>query len=263
VDVVAIVALARNADDEAPVLAAELGLTVYEAALMLRAAPPIVVGRFDDRARALSLLAKLRARGHDTVACDVDAVVPSERMFRPRTFRFEGGDLIATGGGEERRLPSAGIVALVRATHVTRTEETATKNVRQFSLGRAAMTGGLVPIKSAAVESRRVVDEREAVLYVFRADAEAWLFGASGLRYEGLGAEMRRSQAENFEVLVRTLRDLAPIATYDARLLSVRSWPSTVLSASAKQLTASSSATIDLLAHLVAMTIAKSARPYR
>ena len=86
-EIVAIVALGRSVEQEAPFLAADLGLTVYETAMMLRAPAPMIVYRGEDRSRTLDVLAKLRARGHDAVACDAEQVVSSDDMFRPKTFR--------------------------------------------------------------------------------------------------------------------------------------------------------------------------------
>jgi hypothetical protein len=72
-DVIAVVGLARSVEEEAPVLATDLGLTAYEVGVMLRAPPPVIVARTEDRNRTLALLAKLRSRGHDAVACDLES----------------------------------------------------------------------------------------------------------------------------------------------------------------------------------------------
>ena len=261
-DVVAIVALGRSVEEEAPKLAADLGLTAYETGMMLRAPMPVIVLRTDDRARTIDLLAKLRSRGHDAVACALDAVTSSDDMFRPKAFRFDAGDFIGIGHGEEHRLPLTAISALVRATHVTRTEDVIVDRQRKISIGRAALTGGLLATKTAEKESTRVTHEREPVLYVFRADAPPWLLTSTQLRYDGLAQDMKISKMENFEVLVRSLRELAPSAAFDMRLLSVRA-NTTVIAAGPKHLATSSSAALDVLAHIVAMSLARTARPYR
>lgn len=261
-DLVAVVALGRSVEDEAPPLAADLGLTVYETALMLRAPPPVIVFRSEDRARATQILEKLRARGNDAISCHVDDVVSSEDMFRPRAFRFESGDLVGSGNGEERRVSLSSILALVRATHSTRTEDTVETQQRKLSLGRLALSGGLLATKTTTSEQRRVVASREPVLYVFTVDSAPWLLLSAELRYEGLAHEMRLSKPENFEILVKTLRELATSAVYDTRLLAVRA-PTTIVQAGSKHVNASSSSTIDVLAHVVAASLGQSARPYR
>lgn len=261
-DVVAIVALARSVEDEAPWLAGELGLTPYETAVMLRGAGPIIVYRGTDRARTTELLGRLRSRGHDAVACELEAVVSSEDMFRPRSFRFDGDDLVGAGQGEERRLPLGDVLALIRASHVTRLEDTVVTKQRQVSVGRAVLTGGLLTSKTTLRESRRVTDEREPVLYVFRRSAPPWLLASTQLRYDGLGDQLKISKAENFEVLVRVLRERASSASYDTRLLGARV-RAEIVATSSTHLSTSSSAALDVLAHLVALAHSRASRPYR
>lgn len=262
-DVVALVALGRSVEEEAPRLAVDLGLTTYETGVMLRAPMPVIVLRTEDRARTIDLLGKLRSRGHDAVACELDAVISSEDMFRPKAFRIEAGDFIGIGNGEEHRLPLGAVTAMVRATHVTRTEDVVVERQRKLSIGRTALTGGLLATKTTEKESTRIKHEREPVLYVFRADAAPWLLASTQLRYDGLAQDMKISKMENFEVLVRLLRELAPSAAFDARLLSVRTVNTTVVAAGPKHLATSSSATLDVLAHIIAMSLARTTRPYR
>ncbi|MBX3231842.1 MAG: hypothetical protein KIT84_11750 [Labilithrix sp.] len=261
-DVVAIVALGRHSDQEAPLLAADLGLTTYETGVMLRAPTPIIVYRSEDRARTADLASKLRARGHDAVACDLDSVVSSDDMFRPKTFQFEGSELVGHGNGEQRRVALADVFALVRATHQVQSVDTTTTHEKTRSLSRAFATGGLVTTKTVERESQRVTNEREPVLYLFRGDGDPWLLGAQSLRYGGLAGEMKVSKAENFEVLIRLLRSLAPQATYDARLLQVRVGTQ-IISSGSKHMTSSSAGAVDILAHIVATALNRAVRPYR
>lgn len=261
-DVVAILGLARSIEDEAPLLAADLGLTTYETAVMLRAPPPVIIARSDDRSRTMSILGKIRARGHDAVACDLDSVTWSEDMFRPKSFRFEGGDFVGVGSGEERRLPMSNIFAMLRAIHATRTEDVVEQQERKLSFGRAALTGGLLTTRTHTTESRRVTLEREPVLYLFPMDASPWLLASTFMRYDGLASEMQRSRHENFEILLRILRDAAPNATFDTRLVAVRA-STNVISSGFKHVMASSSGTLDILAHVIAASLSAAARPYR
>jgi hypothetical protein len=262
-DVVAVLSLGRSADDEAPALAADLGLTIYETALMLRAPMPVIVHRTDDRSRAHDLVARLRARRNDALVLDLEDVIASDRMWTPKAFRFESGDMLGSAAAEERRLPLAGVFAFVRASHMTQTEEVILTRERKVSLTGAVLTGGLPITKVSESESRRFAQEREAVLYVFRGDGAPWLLRAMHLRYDGLAERMRVSQTENFEILLATLRELAPNATFDSRLVSARPWTSKVVAASAKQTTTTSAPTVDILAHVVAAELSRKANPYR
>lgn len=262
------IALATAVEVEAPLLAADLGMTPYEAALMLRVPSPAPVLRTDDRARAIALLERLRARGHDAVACEVGAIASSETMTQLRGFRLEPDafvlDAVATvrGPGDERRIPWGDIVALVRANHRTRTERIEKREERRLSLGRAALSGGLSVGRTRVNEAKVASEEREQVLYVFPSSGAPVFAAQSRVRYEGLGTALRPVQLENFATLVRVLRERALGAAYDERLLAPRPQIERVRTLTRGHETASSAAGVDLLAHLVAMAIARL-RPYR
>lgn len=237
--VVAVISLGAPVETEAPLLASELGVTAYEAGLLLRAPSPAVVLRTEDRARAVALLASLRARGHDTVACDSNAVVSTEAMHLVRSFALEP-EAIVDGAG---RLPFGAISALVRAQHSARVETTEKTTGTKISLGRAALSGGLLATKKVTSERTRVSESREQVLYVFGSTPQPWIVLASRARYDGLGEPLRPSQLENFERFVTVLRGRCPNAAFDDRLLAVK--------------TADSDAA-DLLANLVALAITRA-----
>jgi hypothetical protein len=244
--VVAVVALARSVEEEALALGADLGVTTYEAALLLRAIAPSVVLRAPDRARALDLLSRLRARGHDVVACDVDAVVASADMLEVRSFSFETAAFVALGAERQTREPLdrvayADLVAIVRAIHAHVVETVEKTRERQLSVGRAALTGGLLMTKTKTTERTRTSSEREAVVYLFRRGGPPWLVRASRARYDGLEAPLLPSQHENFAALVARLRERAPGAAYDERLSRAPRAPEAA----------------DLAAHLVALSLTR------
>lgn len=264
-DIVALIALRTSVEEEAPLLAADLGSTPYETALLLRAPSPVPLLRTEDRGRALHVLGKLRARGHDAVACDASAVASSESMTHVRAFRFEPEGFVLAGGKEgEQTVPWSEMVALVRAIHRTRTEQLAKTEERKLSLGRAAMSGGLLMTKTVTKTTTQATEEREQVLYVFRRGAAPLLLAQGHTRYDGLGAELRPSQLENFTTVVRRLREGAKDAAYDERLLAPRPQLDRVRAGAGGNASVSSSDGVDLLAHLVALACARTPRtPYR
>jgi hypothetical protein len=265
VDIVALTALRSSVEDEAPRLAADLGSTPYDTALLLRSPPPVPLLRTDDRARALALLAKLRERGHEAVACDASAVVAADAMTQLRAFRLEADALVVTSATvEPERVAWGDVVALVRAMHRTRTEHVEKSSERKFSLGRAAMSGGVLMTKTVTNATKHTNEEREQVLYVFRRGAAPLLVTQSRARYDGLGADLRPSQIENFATLIRLLRERTPDAVYDERLLAPRPGLDRVRAGAASgSVSASSSDGIDLLAHLIALAGSRTAQPYR
>lgn len=257
-DLVALVALATAVEQEAPLLAANLGSTAYETALLLRTPPPVPLLRTPDRARALDLLAKLRARGHDAVACDEAAIVTGAAMTHVRAFRFDADAFDVTSSENTNdRAPWGEVVGLVRAMHRSSSQSVEKSTQRNFSLGRAALSGGVLLTKTTTKETKHTAEEREQVLYVFRRSGPPMLVAQSRALYTGLGAELRPSQVENFATLVRLLRERAPTAAYDERLLRPRPGLERVQAGAAGAVSASSSDAIDVLAHLVTLALTR------
>ncbi|AKU96862.1 hypothetical protein AKJ09_03526 [Labilithrix luteola] len=251
--VVALVTLGRSADEEASSFASDLGITPYEAGLVLRGALPAIVLRTDVRERAIDLLGKLRARSHETVAFDASHVVASDAMAALRSFRFEADAFVnVAGSGAETRLPYADLFAIVRATHVTSSVTVEKRTERKLSIGRAALTGGLMPSRTSTKETKHTTEEREFVLYLFRNDGPPWIVRASKAHYEGLGPSRSASTPKNFQQLVKRLREAAPHAIFDERLLAIRG-----------TIDPSSASKMDLLAHVVALSLSQRQRAYR
>ena len=259
--VVALAELATSLEAEAAALAADLGTTAYEERLHLLTGLPSVVLTTVDKGEALALLAKLRARKHGAMACDVSAVVGHEAMIPMRGFTLEPDAVVA---GSER-LPFGEITALLRAMHRSQTESRGETKGRQFSAGKALLTGGLAFTKTVTREEKSVVQASEQVLYVFRAGGETpWLLRERGTSYAGLGAGLVASSTQNFLTTIARLRERAPTALYDERLLNPRNAVMRLTrsgSASASTLSTSSAGGVDLLAHLIAMWNARSRTP--
>ena len=261
--VIALIALGTAVEAEAPLLAADLASTTYETALLLRTPTPVPLLRSADRARALDLLAKLRARGHDVVACDTSAVASTDAMTHVRSFRFDADAFAVTSVlGAADQVAWSDVVAFVRAIHRTRTEQVEKTAERKFSFGRAAMSGGLMMSKTVTGTKTSASEEREQVLYVFRQGSAPLFISQSRAKYDGLGPDLRPVQIENFTTLLRLLRERAPEAPYDERLLGPRPGIDRVRAGPSGTSASSSSDGIDLLAHLIALALARS-RPYR
>jgi hypothetical protein len=237
--------------------AAALGTTAYEARLALAGGFPAVVLTTPDGARAESIASSLRAHGDDAVACDAARVVSSEAMTA--LDRFTLGPGAVTAGREAHLLPYADILCLLRAVHRRRAAtETRTTETR-FSAGRALLTGGLSNTKTVTKTTVESTDAREPVLYVFRRSGlPPWILRETGTHYEGLEEARGRTTIENFATTVRLLRERAPRALYDERLLLAHRARErhTLQGTSARAtVTASSASGIDVLAHLIALAV--------
>jgi hypothetical protein len=257
--VVALTELATPLEAEAAALAADLGTTLYEERQTLLGGLPAIVRMSAERAPAAELLQKLRARGHGAVAFDSAAVVASDAMVSMRRFAFEPGAVTSLDmdGRVIERLPCDDILALLRATHRTRTETATETTQKKFSMGRAVLSGGLVMRKNVKSEERSVSEQHEGLLYLFRASGQTpWVLYERGTNYAGLGAELAASSLQNFLGVIARLRALAPGAAYDERLLKPRRLAPQALARS--QTTQSSASGVDLMAHVIALSVARA-----
>ncbi len=269
---VALAELASSVDAEAPALAEDLGSTAYDARLLLAPGLPAVVRTTPDRANALDLLARLRARGHGAVACDASAVVPSADMISMKRFRLTPATIVLADR-EGLELPYDEVLAIVAAVHRTRTEVETHVKEKRFSVSRAALTSGLSMTRTVSTETHSATEDREPVLYVFpRSGATPWILRESAAEWTGHGQPLRPTRAENFHVATSELRARAPAAVFDDRLVtrkaretaSLRSTSHSTAGEGPRQstrvVTSSSEGMVDLLAHLIALWIARSAR---
>jgi hypothetical protein len=225
--IVAICELATSVDAEAPSFARDAGLAIYDARMRLSQPAPIIAMRTPDRDVALRVLASLRARGHDVVACDESAIA----------------EPVAVRSLDD--LPPAGnILVLVRAVRALRSESTTKVTERKLRPGMALATGGLVLSKKVTREEKHVALDREELLYVFARDgAPPWLVSERGTSYASL-QNPAPTQRENFLRVVASLRERAPL--YDERLVSLRN--------------VEDPREIDLRAQLVAISLSRKAR---
>ena len=225
--IVAICALATSIDDEVPFFSRDTGLAPYEARLRLSQPPPIIATRAPDREAALRLLASLRSRNHDAVACD-DEAVPEPILVRALA------DLP----------PPSDVLVLVRAVRSLRSETTTKVVERKLRPGMALATGGLVLSKKVTREEKSIALDREDVLYIFpRAGGPPKIVTERRTIYASL-PNASPTQRENFLRVAEDLRSKVPL--WDERLLALRH--------------VEDAREVDLRAQLVAISIARKER---
>ncbi|MEJ7733926.1 MAG: hypothetical protein WKG00_32620 [Polyangiaceae bacterium] len=259
---VALIRLAGSLDDEAKALAEALGLTPYETRLKLVAGLPAVVMTSAEREPATEVLRGLRARGHGAVGFDGSAVVPNESMLAMRNFALEP-DAVTVGLPSGERLPYQDISVMLRAAHRTSVESVSVTKETKLSLGRTALTGGLLNTKTVTREQRSTSHDQEQVLYLFRrSGAVPWILRERSTQYTALGKALAPSSMQNFITTIGQLRELARGAVYDERLRTLRGGP-TRLALTGVGKTASSTVTsttadgTDVLAHAIALAVAR------
>jgi hypothetical protein len=232
-------------------LADDLGTTPYELRLLINAGLPAVVLATVDENRARAAVAAVIRHGHVSIACQRSEVVPSASMTQLRDFRLAPEGLVADTGSSDR-LAYQDIAVLLRATHKTTTETIEQVKERKLRPVMALATGGLVLSKTVKREVATRTEAREQALYIFpRSGASPWLLRERSARYGGLGVELRPSSLDNFARTVQRLRERAPGAAYDERLMSGRPIRGVAEGVEAT----------DILAHLLALQLrGRSAR---
>lgn len=228
-------------DAEAPALAKDLGVTAYEAGLLVRSALPVLVKRIADPAVAQAILAALRARGNEVVAFDASAVARDDRLLAVKSFTI-GDEFIgvstATG---DASVAYTSILAIVRAVSFSTVTTKHTETSMKISATSAMLTGR--PVRMTSKETTRETSARELVAYVYSADGPPLSLVAAQISYTGL-ASPSPAVLDNFTTLLQLLRGRAPTAGYDERLLHARP-----------------NADVPLLAHAIALAWTQRARP--
>ncbi len=259
--------LTGDAMDDARVaqLAEDLGVLAYEARMTVAAGYPAIVETTADALRAHDLVETLRARGGDAVACDGSDVVSSEAMIALDRFTLDARGLYA---GSEA-LEWTDVLCLLRAWHRARTATETKTTERKFDVGKSILSGGLANTTTVTKQTKESSERREQVLYVFRQSGRTpWILREQSTHYEGLGPALARTTIENFATTTRLLGQHAPHAAYDERLVTRARIPERAVrhGTTAESTVISSSASgVDVLAHLVALSIARErgGTPYR
>jgi hypothetical protein len=195
------------------------------------------------------------------VACDSSAVVSSLDMVSMRRPRLEE-DAVVLDDRPGERLPYDDVLALIPAVHHRRVDTATQTRETKLSMGRALVTGGMSFTKTVKTNTRSATEERDVVLYVFRrSGAPPWILREHGTGWAGLGLPLAPSESENYRAAVAALRERAPRATFDDRLMTRKAGERSALSGGGGSTTVktSSEAGVDLLAHLLALWIARSA----
>lgn len=220
--VVAIAELQGSIDGALKELAAELGTTPYDLRLVVNGGLPAVVLATVDAEKARSARAAIARHRHVPALLDRRTIVPSGNMTELVRFAFRPDAVVADDRASDE-LPYADIGALVRAMHRGTTTTTEQVKERKLRPVMAIATGGMVMSKKTTREVTRHEEHREQVLYLFRRSGEApFILRERGAIYSGLGADTGPTAFENFQTTIRRLRERAPTAAYDERLMTAR-----------------------------------------
>ena len=221
--IVAIHDLNENKESLAKVLAACLGVTMYEAAARLRlpGSGPLTVAVFAEEERAAGLLEKLQAAGFKTSILTAGEIETEGRALIVRRFSLgESGLDITTEKGDGSSVPFQEIDLILRGTAIARSITTETVKNRSVSPGRAVLSGGLLITKTDKNVREVTTEERQGFVNLYAGGRSTLVFRENTLMYDSLGPARKPSRAANFIYLIAELRRRCPDALYDERLLS-------------------------------------------
>ena len=94
------------------------------------------------------------------------------------------------------------------------------KTEKKSSIGRAVMTGGLSRSKKVTKTIERTAQEREGFLHVYTRSGGVAVVLETAVDYAGLGEAQPRTRQAGFKQLLAALRERAPDAAFDDRLLT-------------------------------------------
>ncbi len=253
-------------EEEVARIAQDLATTPYEARLLLSGGLPALLSTSAERERAAAMGERLRARGHGVVLLDASQITPAHEMVQLRRLAFDADGLVADEARPTERLPFDDVLALVRAVHKVRTDSSEKVTELKFNATRAMALGPMFAMQRQVTEKKKSVEEREAVLYLFRRSGERpWLLSEQSASYAALGPELAPTRVVNFQRVVARLRERCIHGQFDDRLLQHKRIPERLAGGpSGKLLETTSSSGVDVLAHVLAAWIATTrATPYR
>ncbi|MBX3188548.1 MAG: hypothetical protein KF819_16145 [Labilithrix sp.] len=206
----AVCELGAPLEQEQEPVASLLGVAAYDVRVRLSGVLPRVMKQYDDAHAAIAVAEQLRSRGHGAIVFPAADAVALARMTLMRRFDVAGDRLFAN----DRKPPGHALddlVALVHAALDVRVTRTA-RDVAYRSTGRGTVR------ESVQYKSTEQAVERVALL--FWREGGPWLLRQSEARYVALGAQVRPTVHENFQLAVEWLRARARNAVYDDRFLA-------------------------------------------
>jgi hypothetical protein len=211
-----------NEDAAARALAGVLELTPVEARgrLAVPQGGPAIVARRGEPEAAAELVARLKAAGFRAFMVDADRVETDARRTTARRFTLGATAVQAeTRTGDIRALTYADVHFLARATGIASQTTTSTVESRQFSAGRALVSGGLVLTKAKTTTTRETEESWEGWLVAYPRAGAAVVFRETETLWDGLGAALQPTRQANFTQFCALLRARCPAAVYDDRLM--------------------------------------------
>jgi hypothetical protein len=217
-NLVACVRTPKDMEAAASALAAALGLTLAEARLRLAPEPPSILARLAPEA-ASQLVAQLRQAGLAALRVEDAAHVPGMRLVA-RTATLGPPDAVfQSREGAALTLPWAEVSVILRGASTVRSESAVLQQKAKFSLSTALATQGLKMSRKEEHTVRSQHEDTEQVILLYGRGGQRVVLRERGLDFAFLGAAMQPTRIANMGALARLLKERAPGAFHDERLL--------------------------------------------
>lgn len=266
---VAVVRPPARPDEAAHALAAATALTLAEARMRLAPEPPALLARLEDGA-ADALAAALRGAGVAAVAVDARCPGDGDRIAAHRVALGAAGVTFAPRAGAPETFAWPDVLAVLRGMRAARTEVEREEKTRRFSAATAIASGGVMFTHTSRETVRSASEALEQVILVYARDGRAATLADGALDFAScLGPRMQPAAAANMAELARLLREGAPRAFHDDRLLRLGRRPLPFLAAGESRTQrggttttrSDSSGTLDTLAEVLRQAVAARLLP--
>ncbi len=249
--VIALVKAPKDPEAAAQVLARESGTTLAEARMRLAPEPPALLARLVPEATD-AIADRLRAGGLQALAISTQPAPGRTRVksvdFQPNLVRF------LPRAGEALEIPFGDIAAILRGISAVTTESETIEKQKKLNWG--ATLAGLPMQKTVTRTVRSETEDIENAIYVYAADGRCAVLRELSMELAWLGKALQPSRTANMMLIARMLRERAPGAFYDERLVRLGRRPvpflalgeSQVSSKAGTTTTQDTSSVLDLLA---------------
>jgi hypothetical protein len=198
-----------------------LGLSLYEARSRLAGDPPRILSVQATSEAAMEQVAALHQAGFVAMAIAGEQIDHDRGRAPLASLAFEPESLIATlRDGSTREVRYDEIALFLRGVRSSQHTSTREETTSKFSPGKAVLTGGLLLRSKTTTTTTSTATTRQSFLYIHdQSGAPPLALYEQRISYAFLGAAIQPSSLANFLHVVGLLRQRAPRARYDERLL--------------------------------------------
>ncbi len=215
---VASVRTLTDVESAAAALSRATGLTLAEARIRLAPEPPVILASLALEA-AGALMAELRKAGVAVLAVESTAASEGQRVVARTAVLGPTGATFQARTGAPIELPWADVVTLLRGASSVRAETEVAQKSKQFSLSTAIATQGLKTSTTVEKTARSQQEETEQAILLHGRGGQRIVLREREVDFSCLGTAMQPTRTANMGVLARVLKERAPSAFYDERLL--------------------------------------------